>query len=172
METKLDILEFNINRIDGYIDKADNKASFLLALNGIFISIALSQINSVLAFITKYENYKIINSLIYFIIIILCFTSVCFCLKVLNPRKSKTSNTYKSILYYKDIAETEKYKKNLNKKTKNIKNLEEEFCIQVKEISKICERKMTNVDWAIKCLGSYISIIFVYSIILCLIYIF
>lgn len=169
---KLDILEFNINRIDGYIEKADNKASFLLALNGAFIGIILSQLNSILTFITCNENYKIINSLVCFSILIFSLFSVHFCLKTIDPRKSKSNETYKSILYYRDIAETEKYKKNLNKKTKNDDILENEFCKQVKEISKICDSKMNNVNLAIIFLKVYIGIMFIYSIICCLIYIF
>ena len=169
---KLDILEFNINRIDGYIEKADNKASFLLALNGAFIGIILSQLNSILNLITINQNYKIINSLVCFSILILCLSSVHFCLKTIDPRKSKSNGTYKSILYYRDIVATEKYKKNLNKKTKNEDILQNEFCIQVKELSKICDLKMNNVNSAIKFLKLYIGIMLVYSIICCLIYIF
>lgn len=169
---KLDILEFNIHRIDGYIEKADNKASFLLALNGAFLGVVLSESNKILTFITSNENYKIINSLVCFSILILCLISIYFCLKTIDPRKSKSKGTYKSILYYRDIVATEKYKRNLKNKTKNEGILQDEFCIQVKELSKICDSKMNNVNSAIKFLKLYIAIIFIYSMICYLIYIF
>lgn len=169
---KLDILEFNINRIDGYIEKADNKGNFLLALNGIIIGILFSKSTEILEFIKKSQSWKFTNLFVWVCIISLCITSILFSLLAISPRKSKKQTTYKSVLYYKDIAYAKKYKRLLNRKTSNDKNIENEFCTQVVELSKICDKKMICIKWSILFLKLYWSISIIYGLIYCINYIY
>lgn len=171
-EDKLDILKFNINRIDGYIEKADNKANFLLALNGIIIGIIFSKSPEILRFIKSNQSWKIANSIFWFFIIAFCIASIVFSLLAINPRKSKRQTTYKSILYYKDIKDVKKYIRRFNKKTSSNKKIVNEFCTQVVELSKICDKKMICINWSILFLKVYWSISILYGLIYCINYIY
>ncbi|MBW4862150.1 MAG: hypothetical protein KZY55_15715 [Paeniclostridium sp.] len=170
-ESKLDILKFNINRIDGYIEKADNKANFLLALNGIIIGIIFSKSTEILEFIKKSQSWVIVNSISWICIITFCIVSIVFSLLAINPRKSKNQTTYKSILYYKDITDAKVYIRRFNRKTSTDKKIVNEFCIQVVELSKICDKKMICINQSILFLKVYWSISILYGLIYCINYI-
>lgn len=169
---KLDILKFNIQRIDGYIEKADNKANFLLVLNVAFIGVLFTNYTKILNFIKQSQSWILLNTFIWLCIIILCIISIIFCILTINPRKSKPKSAYKSVLYYKDITNIKKYKRLLQRKTKNYKTIESEFCVQVVELSKICDKKMDCINKAIFFIKLYGVISIVYSFIYSINYIY
>ena len=163
MESKLEVLKFNMERIDGYIEKADNKANFLLAFNGIVIGIIFSNLKSIMTFISS-TNFKL-GTVGFLLVLFLCFIlSIIFSLLVLFPRKSKDINGYKSILYYKNIStmSLDDYKQYLNNSGTDEKLLDE-FCKQVIEISIICNKKMNRIKQSMVCfiIGSTLTILLI-----------
>lgn len=169
---KLDILEFNINRIDGYIEKADNKANFLLAFNGIIIGIIFSESTEILSFIKRSGTWKEFNTLIWMIMLGLILLSFGFSIYTIYPRKSKSNSSYKSILYYNDIRDLKKYKRLLTYKIKKRENIENEFSKQVVELSHICRKKMWCVNKSIMFLILFSIVFVIYGLIYSFNYIF
>lgn len=125
---KQKIVETNYTRFDNYIEKADNKASFLLALNGaILIGIILSSNNQVIKKFILSIIILIVSMIIDFIVII--------------PRKSKKE--FKSCFYYEYVKKLDinSYRGSINSIDSEEK-LIEEFLKESREIAIICSKKM------------------------------
>ncbi|SJX17493.1 Uncharacterised protein [Clostridioides difficile] len=102
MDKKIDIAKFIVNRIDYYIEKSDNKASFLLLLNSAIIGFLFSGKEKIMNHLSI-SNIRCLEMLFYIVILCIFVISIYFSIMVLKPRNSKIENEYKSIFYYKNL---------------------------------------------------------------------
>jgi len=151
-ENKKLILEKNLERFDFYIEKADNKASFILAFAATLIVGILLETDKILS-----TSYKIFVGHLVILIIILLITSIIFSLLVIIPRTPRMN--IDSCMFFESINDMSltEYKDKLN-------NLQDEELInnemenETYELSKICHNKMINIKISLIFLS--VSIIF------------
>lgn len=140
----IEVLKNNISRFDTYIEKADNKASFNLALAGAILIAILSS--------SCEEKFNVA---------LICLGgSILLSTLVLVPRKSKEE--FNSCLYYKSVAKMdyEQYRDGINELDED--KYKKELLVESKELAKICEKKMIINRFSLIC--SYISIVNIVSI--------
>lgn len=149
------LIEKNIERYDNYIEKADNKASFLLAFYGALLIGIILESNTIYTEIIKNNALRNIFIAILIIEILTIIYSIKSSLDVIIPRTPKTRNmttsenvAYESLLYFNDVKEY------YGKDDKFIKKLEkcsdqeiiEDMTIQSIELANICSSKMEKVQ--------------------------
>lgn len=163
MDKKIDIAKFIVNRIDYYIEKSDNKASFLLLLNSAIIGFYFRE-GKIMNHLSI-SNIRCLEMLFYIVILCIFVISIYFSIMVLKPRNSKIENEYKSIFYYKEIASlnNEQYKEAFENAFKDEENLINDALVQIKELSLICDKKMYNVKKSVEAfiLGGIILFIYI-----------
>lgn len=144
---EIEILELNMSRYDSYIEKADNKANFILALTSVILVGLVFQSNDILNIITN-DMLKRISIFILIGISILLIISSCLALNVILP--SIKESTVKSIFYFKDVASyTEEEYKRIMKEFDDNKILAD-FRRQVIQLGSICTIKMNKVRSSLK----------------------
>ena len=142
-----EILELNMSRYDNYIEKADNKASFILALTGVLLGGLVFQSNDILNIIHNNILKKVTIFNLMGISILLIVSSF-LALKVILPSTSKS--TVKSIFYFNDIVEytEEEYKKKLQE-INNEKAIDD-LRRQVLQLGNICTIKMNSIKLSLQ----------------------
>lgn len=144
---EIEILELNMSRYDSYIEKADNKANFILALTSVILVGLVFQSNDILNIITN-DMLKRISIFILIGISILLTISSCLALNVILP--STKESTVKSIFYFKDVASyTEEEYKRIMKEFDDNKILAD-FRRQVIQLGSICTIKMNKIKSSLK----------------------
>lgn len=139
---EIEILELNMSRYDSYIEKADNKANFILALTSVILVGLVFQSNDILNIITN-DMLKRISIFILIGISILLIISSCLALNVILP--STKESTVKSIFYFKDVSKyTEEEYKRILKEINTDKTIDD-FRRQVIELGNICTTKMNRI---------------------------
>lgn len=143
------ILEKDMDRFDQYIERADNKANFILTISGAILIAIIFQNKDLFYDI----NNNIIKNIIFLdsaLVAMSLISAIYFSLLVIIPRISR--ETYTSVFYFEDI----KYLKNneFYEKLKNISEDEfiEDFSKQVNQLSIIVSKKMNRVKSAYNCL--------------------
>ena len=96
-----ELLEYNIDRLDSYIEIADNKANFILALTSVLLVGLIFQSSDIVDIVNS-STLKVISIFVLLGTSILLIISSFFALKVILPRTPKSD--VKSIFYFKDIA--------------------------------------------------------------------
>lgn len=141
-ENKKLVLEKNLDRFDYYIEKADNKASFILALSGILLAGILFQ-NEVLISKNASQGFKIAVIQLVVISLIALIISDVFALLVIIPRTPKMP--VKSTMYFECIKNMEKadYEYLINE-LDDIKTTQELINESI-ELAKICSKKMNHI---------------------------
>lgn len=144
------ILEKNFERFDYYIEKADNKASFILAFAGALLAAVVFQSNTIVGTIKIDQLKKII---IYSLLItsLLLFITCAFALLVIIPRTPKS--TYKSILYFEDVKNMSEQEVINRVSDDNNYLIEEDISKQIIIIANTCSKKMKNVRNSLVCLS-------------------
>lgn len=144
------ILEKDMDRFDQYIERADNKANFILTISGAILIAIIFQNKDLFYDIDN----NIIKNIIFLdsaLVAISLICSIYFSLLVIIPRTSV--GTYTSVFYFEDV----KYLRNSEfyEKLKNISEDEfiEDFSKQVNQLSIIVSKKMSRVKSAYKCLN-------------------
>ena len=147
---KLKLYEKDIERFDFYIEKADNKASFLLAFEGIVLTLLTTLTNG---FLKNMDNSIVKNTVIILLVVavVAIVAAAVSSASVIFPRFSKATGT--SVLYYNDV-------KNLKATEfiERVNSLGEEqklkdFAEQAVVLAKICSNKMVGIRWSIIFLG-------------------
>ena len=150
-EDKKFILEKNLERFDYYIEKADNKASFLLALTGALLVAIAFQSKDVLELV-QINYLKNLTRILLFSTSFGLVLSSWNALSVIMPRTPK--NTNQSLFYFesiKDINDTD-YITLINSIDEN--RIICDLTGQTKQLAKICSTKMNKVK------SSLIGIVF------------
>lgn len=143
------VLEKDIERIDSYIERADNKANFILTICGVLLVAIIFQSKDLLSQI----NNSIIEKIMFldsFIIAISLIGAIYYSLSVIIPRTP--SGSYSSLFYFEDIKSLKNndfYKK---LKTTSDDDLLIDFSNQVNQLAIICSKKMNNVRKSYSCL--------------------
>lgn len=156
------ILDKNMQRFDEYIERADNKANFILTLSGVLIVASMFQSKEIISGV----NNGVLKNLIFldiFIINVSLIFSIVQALLVIIPRISKGS--YSSLLFFDDV----RILKN-NEFYNKLRDEHNEFLVkdmskQVIELANICSKKMSRVRNAFYGLGAALVCIFILSII-------
>jgi len=147
-ETMKSIYETNFQ----LIGLADNKATAILTVNGIMLTVVLAMVGllgGVFDLATKID----IAALIFFVIyLISCLTSITFSILTILPFQKTGIPEPKHVFYYVNILEhTDKkeYLTSLRNTLKDFTHVEEELSEQIFAISIVNQRKYKNVKWCI-----------------------
>lgn len=145
------ILEKDMDRFDQYIERADNKANFILTISGAILIAIIFQNKDLFYDIDN----TIIRNIIFLdssIIAISLIFSIYFSLMVIIPRIS--FDRYTSVFYFEDIKSLKNNE--FYEKLKSISEDEfiEDFSKQVNQLSIIVSKKMSRVK------SAYNSLIF------------
>ncbi|MFR5264505.1 Pycsar system effector family protein [Clostridium sp.] len=163
-------LNLNINRFDNYIEKADNKANFLLALSTVLIGSTLFSFDNILK-LTNHNVLKIFLTIALIFINITLTISIVYSLRTLFPRTPKSTSSNKSLFYFEDVKKLTK--QSFLQKLKNINDelSLEDFCEQNIQLATICSEKMDNIKQASNCLKySIYAIIILFILMISTIY--
>lgn len=156
-QSRKEILTKNFERFDFYIEKADNKASFLLAFSGALIGGILLETDKIINI-----NCKLLSIHLVIFTLISLLVSVVYSLLVIIPRIPKMG--IESIMFFKSVQDLtlDEYKCKINNLNNDDKLLNE-YENETYELAKICYKKMKNMKKSLIFLT--ISIIFIVIII-------
>lgn len=170
--TKEDLYK-NLDIINQWINNSDNKASIILGLVGILLTIIFttgnvtSQTAKIMKDIFLNINFSDILYLIFFLeSICVCILGLCDLIKVLIPTLKMKTNRIKSYMFFGSIAcyvSFKEYKEDLLKSTEE--DIFEDLLNQVYQNSIICNKKYTNFAKGIKYfLMGFVSTLIIYCI--------
>ncbi len=158
------ILDKNFNRYDFYIEKADEKANFLLAFSGALCVGLLSQIDTLFSKIPHLTAFYIPFLIVITISVLLLGATAFFACHVLFPR-APLSRSPQSVFYFNDVRQ---HKENLSRYLdlldQDETKLIEDMASQNIALASICSEKMSNVKNATRCLIGAVIVIFVFLI--------
>ncbi len=170
--TKEDLYK-NLDIINQWINNSDSKASIMLGLVGILLTIVFT--NGSLTYYTMKIIKEVFLNINFSDILYLLFflSSVVFCvyglyalIKVLIPTLKMKTNKTKSYMYFGSIAQyssLEEYKEDLLEI--NEESFIDDLLNQVYQNSIICHLKYINFTKGIKCfIGGFISTLIMYCI--------
>ncbi len=147
-ETMKQIFESNYQ----LISLADNKATAILTVNGIMLTVVLAMVG-LLGGIFDIENKVNIAAIIFFVAyLVSCLTSIAFSIFTILPFQKTGIPDPRHVFYYVNILEyngKDKYLKGLRKVVNDFSLIEEEFSEQIYAISVVNLRKYKNVKWCI-----------------------
>lgn len=162
MDDKLEYLWKVYNAIDESIKFSNSKAAATLAINGILISLVLSQIINTEDFLDRYP----LLTIFFIIFFLLTLFSIILCSLCLIPSSSIEKSD--SIIYFERIAKNFKTDEDYLNKVKMILSDDEEsmkqLTIQIRQLSKVATYKFEYIKWGVISLS---IMIFVLLIILC-----
>ena len=151
-----------LNNINDWIKYSDTKATILLTIYGVIITIIYSNANESLIGITD-SNWVLCFSILSTISSVL---SILFCFLCINPRLK--NNNPNSVIYFGHIQEkfnnAEEYSKQASDIINDTKLYYKELSEQIHTNSKIAWNKFKNVTWGIRFF--FFSLLFMVSSIL------
>ncbi|MCK5299448.1 MAG: hypothetical protein KAJ76_11105 [Candidatus Heimdallarchaeota archaeon] len=163
-ETMKQIFESNYQ----LISLADNKATAILTVNGIMLTVVLA-IVGLLEGILDLESKMKIAAIIFFVAyLVSCLTSISFSIFTILPFQKTGIPDPGHVFYYVNILEykdKDEYLKGLRKILDNFSLIEEEFSDQIYAISVVNLRKYKNVKW---CIWTLLSSLILFGIFLLL----
>lgn len=144
------------------ITLADNKATAILTINGIMLTVVLAMVG-LLGSIFDIENKVNIATIVFFVAyLISCLTSIAFSIFTILPYQKTGIPDPGHVFYYINILDhsnKDDYLAALRKVINDFSLVEEEFSEQIYAISVVNLRKYKNVKWCIWTL--FISLILV-----------
>lgn len=170
--TKEDLYK-NLDVINQWINNSDNKASIILGLVGILLTIIFttgnitSQTTKIMKELFLNTNFSDILYLIFFLgSICICILGLCDLIKVLIPTLKMKTNKIKSYMFFGSIScytSFNEYKEDLLKSTEE--DIFEDLLNQVYQNSIICNKKYENFAKGIKYfLVGFVSALILYCI--------
>ena len=148
MDKKEDIkyvLDKDMERFDEYIERADNKANFLLTISGALIIAIFFQGNELITKLTSSE-IKFIMFIIIAITIFFLAKTIYFSLQVIIPRIPNKNE--KSLFYFESVKKYENDNLIETIKACSEEDMFGDLSKQVAQLAKICSAKMNNVKKA------------------------
>lgn len=147
-ETMKQIFESNYQ----LISLADNKATAILTVNGIMLTVVLAMVG-LLGGIFDIENRINIAAIVFFVAyLVSCLTSIAFSIFTILPFQKTGIPDPRHVFYYVNILEygdKDEYVKGLRSVLDDFSKIEEEFSDQIYAISVVNLRKYKNVKWCI-----------------------
>lgn len=162
MNDKLEYLWKVYNAIDESIKFSNSKAATSLAINGILISLVLSQIINTKCFLDRSP----VLTFLFILFFLSTLSSIILCSLCLMPSSSIEKSD--SIIYFERIAKDFKSNEDYLNKAKMILSDDEEslkqLTIQIRQLSKVASYKFEFIKWGV---FSFSITIFMLLIILC-----
>ena len=147
------------------ISLADSKATAILTVNGIMLTVVLAMVGLLGGFFSI-ENRVNIAAIVFFVAyIISCLTSITFSILTILPFQKTGIPDHKHVFYYVNILEykdKDEYLKGLRTVINDFSLIEEEFSEQIYAISVVNLRKYKNVKWCICTLLSSLFLVGVF----------
>ena len=155
LEERLNMLQFIHDKNVKLIDLADNKATSILGINGLMLTVVFAiggLIPDFLTFQTVLDYLRLA-----FLAAYLCFASISliFSILTISPLKETGVLPPQGILYYRHIIRyktKEEYAKAVESEFGDIPTLFETLTNQIYEVSLVDERKYRNISRCILCL--------------------
>lgn len=154
------VLEKNLERFDFYIEKADNKSSFILALSSALLAGVLLEINSVSLCVESLLIFKlsVLGSVISLII------SIYYSLKTLIPRGNGKNN--ESCFYFESVSCMDKSEyENKISSLDSEEKLRDALLFETKQLAQICKTKMKNFNMSLTSLAFGVGFIVIITLV-------
>jgi hypothetical protein len=153
-DLKLQFLYKTIDRIDHYINLANLKASFLIAMLGIFLAIFFGNYRDITSILGE-GCLKRVDDILFFTIIATALVAISFPLKVIFARldSGETRGQYISIFYWASIRELspEIYKSKFD--DYEYEKIVDDVIRQIKVLSAIVHDKYRSVNHGVISIG-------------------
>ncbi|MBK5112098.1 MAG: hypothetical protein KGD59_04295 [Candidatus Heimdallarchaeota archaeon] len=163
-ETMKSIFESNYH----LISLADNKATAILTVNGIMLTVVLATVG-LLGNFFDFENKVNLAAIVFFVAyLVSCLTSISFSIFTILPFQKTGIPDPRHVFYYVNILEykdKDEYLKGLRGVLEDFSRVEEEYSEQIYAISVVNQRKYKNVKW---CIWTLLSSLFLVGIFLSL----
>ena len=163
-ETMKQIFESNYQ----LISLADNKATAILTVNGIMLTVVLAIVGLLEGILDLEFKIKIAAIIFFVAYLVSCLTSLSFSIFTILPFQKTGIPDPGHVFYYVNILEykdKDEYLKGLRKILDNFSLIEEEFSDQIYAISVVNLRKYKNVKW---CIWTLLSSLILFGIFLLL----
>ena len=163
-ETMKQIFESNYQ----LISLADNKATAILTVNGIMLTVVLAIVGLLEGILDLESKIKIAAIIFFVAYLVSCLTSLSFSIFTILPFQKTGIPDPGHVFYYVNILEykdKDEYLKGLRKILDNFSLIEEEFSDQIYAISVVNLRKYKNVKW---CIWTLLSSLILFGIFLLL----
>lgn len=136
------ILEKDMTRFDEYIERADNKANFILTICGVLLVAVLFQSKDL---VLQNDN-QLIKNIVFFVssgISISLIISIYFSLMVIIPRTP--CGSYTSLFYFEDVKSLKNNDFYSKLKSMSEEDMFKDFGKQVNQLAIICSKKMNKI---------------------------
>ncbi|NHJ31465.1 MAG: hypothetical protein FK732_01255 [Asgard group archaeon] len=134
------------------IGLADNKATAILTVNGIMLTVVLAMVG-LLGGVFEVQNKVNLAGIFFFVAyLVSCLTSITFSILTILPYQKTGIPDPDHVFYYVNILDygnKDEYQKGLKKVLNDFSLVEEEFSDQIFAISVVNQRKYKNVKWCI-----------------------
>jgi hypothetical protein len=170
-EVKIESLKSIYEHNYALIELADNKATAILTVNGIMLTVILAFVGLKDNFFTSANILDIFAIISLSAFLISCLTSLVFSIITISPLQKTGVTPPKHVFYYVNILEhnsVDNYHNGLNKVLDDFFLLERGFAEQIYSISIVNKRKYKFVKWCVWTLLSsfvFVAILLVLSLI-------
>ncbi|HUT82671.1 MAG TPA: Pycsar system effector family protein [Candidatus Bathyarchaeia archaeon] len=134
------------------ISLADNKATAILTVNGILLTVVLAMVGLLGGFFIIENKLDVAVIVLFGLYVLSCLVSIIFSILTISPFQKTGIPDKRHIFYYVNILEhetKEEYNKGLTKVLDDFSLLQKEFSDQIYSISKVNQRKYKYVKWCI-----------------------
>jgi len=134
------------------ISLADNKATAILTVNGILLTVVLAMVGLLGEFFVIERGIDIAAIVFFGIYVLSCLVSIIYSILTIAPLQKTGIPEKRHVFYYVNILEYEtkdEYNKGLSNVLNNFNLLQKEFSDQIYSISIVNKRKYKNVKGCI-----------------------
>ena len=148
---KIEHSRYLLNRFDHYIEGANSKGNFLLALGAVLCGFIIANFENIIAFNhCKAEGW--VSGLL--ISVLVCgLLSIAFTIAAVFPflkTSNSSSKKYHSLVFFQSIAEMEEQEFLKNFKKQEDKKVNKDLAKQIYAISQGLKMKYQKLSWAIR----------------------
>lgn len=151
-EIKFETLKSIFDQNFQLISLADNKATAILTVNGIMLTVVLAMVGLLGDFFIFNKAIDYAAVVFFGLYVLSCLVSIIFSTFTISPFQKTGVPDVKHVFYYVNILEYEnkaEYHKGLVKVLEDFSLIEREFSDQIYSISTVNQRKYKNVKWCV-----------------------
>jgi hypothetical protein len=163
LETMKSIYEHNYN----LIELADNKATAILTVNGVMLTVILAFVGLKGDFFDVSDAIDIASIVILILYLVSCIVSLVFSILTISPLQKTGITKPKHVYYYVNILDhsnVDEYNIELQNVLSDFSSIEEGFAEQIYSISVVNRRKYKFVKWCVWTLLSSFVIVGIFLI--------
>ncbi|NHK30801.1 MAG: hypothetical protein FK730_05580 [Asgard group archaeon] len=170
-ETKIETLKSIYDHNFHLIELADNKATAILTVNGIMLTVILALIGVIGNFFSVGTAKEIVTIVFFILYLISCISSLVFSILTITPLQRTGVLSPKHVFYYVNILENQnldKFQQELHQVLNDFDLIEKGFVEQIFSISVVNKRKYKYVKWCVWTLLSSFVLVGVFLVLIIL----